>query len=100
MMIKKITITSFVFLFIVSCSVTQNDAKKTYKAEDLSDEQIANYNLKVEEKRQIICRNEKSLGSNILERKCYTLGELRQREEDDKDKLRNDQSKRIGGNTG
>ena len=100
MMIKKRTITSFVFLFIVSCSVTQNDAKKTYKAEDLSDEQIANYNLKVEEKRQIICRNEKSLGSNILERKCYTLGELRQREEDDKDKLRNDQSKRIGGNTG
>ena len=46
-MIKKITITSFVFLFIVSCSVTQNDAKKTYKAEDLSDEQIANYNLQI-----------------------------------------------------
>ena len=99
-MIKKITITSFVFLFIVSCAFNQNNAKKIYKAEDLSDEQIANYNLKVEEKRQIICRNEKSLGSNILERKCYTLGELRQREEDDKDKLRNDQSKRIGGNTG
>ena len=88
-MIKKITITSFVFLFIVSCAFNQNNAKKIYKAEDLSDEQIANYNLKVEEKRQIICRNEKSLGSNILERKCYTLGELKQREEEDKDKLRN-----------
>ena len=99
-MIKKITITSFVFLFIVSCAFNQNNAKKIYKAEDLSDEQIANYNLKVEEKRQIICRNEKSLGSNILERKCYTLGELKQREEEDKDKLRNDQSKRIGRNTG
>ena len=78
----------------------ENTAKKTYKAEDLSEEQIKNYNAKVEEKRQIVCRNEKSLGSNILERKCYTLGELEEREENDKDMLRNDQSKRAGRNNG
>ena len=99
-MIKKISITSFIFLLIASCSINENTAKKTYKAEDLSEEQIKNYNAKVEEKRQIVCRNEKSLGSNILERKCYTLGELEEREENDKDMLRNDQSKRAGRNNG
>tara|TARA_X000000368_G_scaffold291415_1_gene231673 strand:+ start:3349 stop:3648 length:300 start_codon:yes stop_codon:yes gene_type:complete len=99
-MIKKITITSFAFLLLISCSINQNEAKKTFNAEDLSEEQIKNYNAKVEKKRQILCRNEKSLGSNILERKCYTLGELKEREENDKDMLRNDQSKRVGRNSG
>ena len=74
--------------------------KKTYKAEDLSEEQIANYNSKVDEKRQIICRNEKSLGSNISERVCYTSEELKRREENDKESLRNDQSKQVGTNSG
>ncbi len=99
-MIKKISITSFIFLLIASCAISENDAKKTYKAEDLSEEQIKNYNAKVEENRRIICRNEKSLGSNILERKCYTFGELEEREENDKDMLRNDQSKQVGTNSG
>jgi hypothetical protein len=99
-MIKKITITSFAFLLLISCSINQNEAKKIFNAEDLSEEQIKNYNAKVEKKRQILCRNEKSLGSNILERKCYTLGELEEREENDKDMLRNDQSKRVGRNSG
>lgn len=99
-MIKKITITSFAFLLLISCSINQNEAKKTFNAEDLSEEQIKNYNAKVEENRRIICRNEKSLGSNILERKCYTFGELEEREENDKDMLRNDQSKQVGRNSG
>jgi|TARA_B110000003_G_scaffold191167_1_gene189982 hypothetical protein len=99
-MIKKFTIISFVFIFLVSCSIADNEGKKSYKAEDLSEEQIKNYNAKVEENRRIICRNEKSLGSNILERKCYTFGELEEREENDKDMLRNDQSKQVGTNSG
>ena len=99
-MIKKISITSFIFLLIASCAISDNDATKTYKAEDLSEEQIANYNSKVDEKRQIICRNEKSLGSNISERVCYTSEELKRREENDKESLRNDQSKQVGTNSG
>ena len=99
-MIKKISITSFIFLLITSCAISDNDAKKTYKAEDLSEEQIANYNSKVDEKSQIICRNEKSLGSNISERVCYTSEELKRREENDKESLRNDQSKQVGTNSG
>ena len=99
-MIKKISITSFIFLLIASCATSDNDAKKTYKAEDLSEEQIANYNSKVDEKRQIICRNEKSLGSNISARVCYTSEELKKREENDKESLRNDQSKQVGTNSG
>jgi hypothetical protein len=99
-MIKKISITSFIFLLIASCAISDNDAKKTYKAEDLSEEQIANYNSKVDEKRQIICRNEKSLGSNISERVCYTSEELKRREENDKESLINDQSKQVGTNSG
>tara|TARA_B100000902_G_C26789423_1_gene659086 strand:- start:117 stop:416 length:300 start_codon:yes stop_codon:yes gene_type:complete len=99
-MIKKISFTSFIFLLITSCAISDSDAKKTYKAEDLSEEQIANYNSKVDEKRQIICRNEKSLGSNISARVCYTSEELKKREENDQENLRNDQSKQVGTNSG
>ena len=39
-MIKKITITSFAFLLLISCSINQNEAKKTFNAEDLSEEYL------------------------------------------------------------
>tara|TARA_B100002019_G_scaffold269099_1_gene261594 strand:+ start:75 stop:368 length:294 start_codon:yes stop_codon:yes gene_type:complete len=93
----------FIFLtlsvFISSC-VTVNEGKKTYTAEDLSEEQILKYNSKVEEDKRIVCRNEKPLGSNIAVRKCYTVAELKKREENDKENLRRDQSKRIGRDSG
>ena len=86
-------------IFITSC-VTVDDGKKTYTAEELSEEQILKYNARVKEDKRIVCRNEKPLGSNIAERKCYTVAELKKREENDKEQLRRDQSKRIGRDSG
>ena len=86
-------------IFITSCA-SVDDGKKTYTAEELSEEQILKYNAKVKEDKRIVCRNEKPLGSNIAERKCYTVAELKKREENDKEQLRRDQSKRIGRDSG
>ena len=37
---------------------------------------------------QIVCRMEKPLGSNISERVCYTVAQLKAREEADKEEFR------------
>tara|TARA_B100001939_G_scaffold272528_1_gene240302 strand:+ start:334 stop:627 length:294 start_codon:yes stop_codon:yes gene_type:complete len=92
--------TLFIITILISSCVTTNDGKKTYTAEELSEEQISKYNAKVEEDKRIVCRNEKPLGSNIATRKCYTVAELKKREENDKENLRRDQSKRITRDNG
>ena len=85
------------FIFtIVLASCATSDKPKAQKAENLSKEQISQYNARVSEEKRIICRNEKPLGSNIAERKCYTSAELKQREADDKDMLRKNQSRLPG----
>ena len=96
---KNVFILLTLIIFITSC-VTANDGKKTYTAEELTEEQILKYNAKVEEDKRIVCRNEKPLGSNIAVRKCYTVAELKKREENDKENLRRDQSKRVGRDSG
>lgn len=73
-----------VFAF-AGCSTT---TPKKVSAEDLTDEQIAKYNEGKSEENQIVCRMEKPLGSNIAERVCYTVAQLRAREEADKEEFR------------
>jgi hypothetical protein len=91
-----IKIPLFLILTIVVASCATSDRPKAQKAENLSKEQISQYNARVSEEKRIICRNEKPLGSNIAERKCYTSAELKQREADDKDMLRKNQSRLPG----
>ena len=43
-----------------------------------------------DEGNKIVCRNEKPLGSNIAERVCYTVAQLKAREEADKESFRRD----------
>ena len=76
---------SFCVLVISGCSATPS---KKVAAEDLTDEQIAKYNEGKSEENQIVCRMEKPLGSNISERVCYTVAQLRAREEADKEEFR------------
>ena len=76
---------SFCVLVISGCSTTSS---KKVSAEDLTDEQIAKYNEGKSEENQIVCRMEKPLGSNIAERVCYTVAQLRAREEADKEEFR------------
>ncbi len=84
---KKISLLylSFCVLVISGCSATPS---KKVAAEDLTDEQIAKYNEGKSEENQIVCRMEKPLGSNISERVCYTVAQLRAREEADKEEFR------------
>lgn len=93
---KNILLISFVALASAGCATNSNKTK----AENLSNDQIAAYNARVEESKRIICRNEKPLGSNISERKCYTVSQLKQREQNDKERLRNDQSRQPGTRSG
>tara|TARA_B100001173_G_scaffold78965_1_gene67373 strand:- start:729 stop:1016 length:288 start_codon:yes stop_codon:yes gene_type:complete len=84
----KNLIISCLFIFtVISCSSTPSNK---VSATDLTDEQIAKYNKGKEEDNQIVCRNEKPLGSNIAERVCYTVGQLKAREEADKENFRRD----------
>jgi hypothetical protein len=84
----KNLIISCLFIFtVISCSSTPSNK---VSATDLTDEQIAKYNKGKEEDNQIVCRNEKPLGSNISERVCYTVGQLKAREEADKENFRRD----------
>ena len=76
---------SFCVLVISGCSATPS---KKVAAEDLTDEQIAKYNEGKSEENQIVCRMEKPLGSNISERVCYTVAQLKAREEADKEDFR------------
>ena len=79
---------SFLFIFaVISCTSTPSNK---VSATDLTDEQIAKYNEGKEEENQIVCRNEKPLGSNIAERVCYTVAQLKAREESDKEDFRRD----------
>ena len=84
----KNSIISFLFIFTV-ISWTSTPSNKV-SATDLTDEQIAKYNEGKEEDNQIVCRNEKPLGSNIAERVCYTVAQLKAREESDKEDFRRD----------
>ena len=72
-------------LVISGCSTTSSNK---VAAEDLTDEQIAKYNEGKSEENQIVCRMEKPLGSNISERVCYTVAQLKAREEADKEEFR------------
>ena len=84
----KNSIISFLFIFtVISCTSTPSNK---VSATDLTDEQIAKYNEGKEEDNQIVCRNEKPLGSNIAERVCYTVAQLKAREESDKEAFRRD----------
>lgn len=79
---------SILFVFaVISCTSTSSNK---VSATDLTDEQIAKYNEGKEEDNQIVCRNEKPLGSNIAERVCYTVAQLKAREESDKEAFRRD----------
>tara|TARA_S200000501_G_scaffold171020_1_gene161116 strand:- start:36 stop:320 length:285 start_codon:yes stop_codon:yes gene_type:complete len=79
---------SLLFIFaVISCTSTSSNK---VSATDLTDEQIAKYNEGKEEDNQIVCRNEKPLGSNIAERVCYTVAQLKAREESDKEAFRRD----------
>tara|TARA_B100001778_G_scaffold105361_1_gene86116 strand:- start:571 stop:855 length:285 start_codon:yes stop_codon:yes gene_type:complete len=79
---------SLLFIFaVISCTSTPSNK---VSATDLTDEQIAKYNEGKEEDNQIVCRNEKPLGSNIAERVCYTVAQLKAREESDKEAFRRD----------
>lgn len=91
---NKISLLLILTIFIASCATSVKP--KVQKAENLTKEQISQYNARVSEEKRIICRNEKPLGSNIAERKCYTSAELKQREADDKDMLRKNQSRLPG----
>ena len=84
---KKIfTLSLSLFVIVVAgCSTTSSNK---VAAEDLTDEQIAKYNEGKSEENQIVCRMEKPLGSNISERVCYTVAQLRAREEADKEEFR------------
>ena len=75
-------------LFLITLSGCASTSSNKVSATDLSDEQIAKYNEGKEESNQIVCRNEKPLGSHISERVCYTVAELKAREEADKDNFR------------
>ena len=75
----------FCVLIFAGCSTTST---QKVAAEDLTDEQIAKYNEGKSEENQIVCRMEKPLGSNIAERVCYTVAQLRAREEADKEEFR------------
>jgi len=93
---KNLFLISLLALTSVGCVTNSNKTK----AESLTNDQIAAYNARVEESKRIICRNEKPLGSNISERKCYTVAQLKERENKDKEMLRNDQSRQPGRNSG
>ena len=84
---KKIPLFSLsLFVIIIAgCSTTSSNK---VAAEDLTDEQIAKYNEGKSVENQIVCRMEKPLGSNIAERVCYTVAQLRAREEADKEEFR------------
>jgi len=92
---KNVFYLSILIFFLGAC-VSTSVEKKQYAAEDLSEEQITEYNKKVTEEKRIICRNEKPLGSNIAERKCYTVAELNKRMQDDKNMLRRNQANQPG----
>ena len=70
------------------CWMFNNYLSKKVSAEDLTDEQIAKYNEGKSKENQIVCRMEKPLGSNISERVCYTVAQLKAREEADKEEFR------------
>lgn len=91
---KKTSLLLILTILIAGCATPGKP--KAQKAENLTKEQISQYNARVSEEKRIICRNEKPLGSNIAERKCYTSAELKQREADDKDMLRKNQSRLPG----
>ena len=76
---------SLCMLVVAGCSTTST---KKVSAEDLTDEQIAKYNEGKPEDDQIVCRMEKPLGSNISERVCYSVAQLKAREEADKEEFR------------
>ena len=79
---------SFVFIFLlIGCTSTSSNK---ISATDLTDDQIAKYNEGKDEGNKIVCRNEKPLGSNIAERVCYTVAQLKAREEADKESFRRD----------
>ena len=86
---KKIPLFSLsLFVIIIAgCSTTSSNK---VAAEDLTDEQIAKYNEGKSVENQIVCRMEKPLGSNIAERVCYTVAQLKAREEADKENFRRD----------
>ena len=84
---KNIIISFLIIFAVVSCNSTPSNK---VSATDLTDEQIAKYNEGKEEDNQIVCRNEKPLGSNIAERVCYTVAQLKAREESDKEDFRRD----------
>ena len=84
----KNLVISFIFISaLISCtSTTLNKISAT----DLTDDQIAKYNEGKDEGNKIVCRNEKPLGSNIAERVCYTVAQLKAREAADKEAFRRD----------
>ena len=84
---KKIFLLSLTFCVLVMSGCSTTPSKKV-SAEDLTDEQIAKYNEGKSEENQIVCRMEKPLGSNISERVCYTVAQLKAREEADKEEFR------------
>jgi|TARA_B100001093_G_C26403519_1_gene832316 hypothetical protein len=83
---KNITLPILFLITLAGCTSTSSNK---VSATNLTDEQIAKYNEGKDESNQIVCRNEKPLGSNISERVCYTVAELKAREEADKDNFRN-----------
>tara|TARA_B100001057_G_scaffold102788_1_gene100099 strand:+ start:372 stop:656 length:285 start_codon:yes stop_codon:yes gene_type:complete len=84
----KNLVISFIFIFaLISCTSTSSNK---ISATDLTDDQIAKYNEGKDEDNKIVCRNEKPLGSNISERVCYTVAQLKAREEADKESFRRD----------
>ena len=84
----KNLVISFIFIFaLISCTSTSSNK---ISATDLTDDQIAKYNEGKDEDNKIVCRNEKPLGSNISERVCYTVAQLKAREKSDKEDFRRD----------
>jgi len=75
----------FLFTLLIGCT---SSSSNVVSANTLTDEQIAKYNEGKAEDDQIVCRMEKPLGSNIAERVCYKVAELKSREDADKEEFR------------
>ena len=81
----KLILPLFLFILLIGCT---SSSSNVVSANILTDEQIAKYNEGKPEDDQIICRMEKPLGSNIAERVCYKVVDLKLRENADKEEFR------------
>tara|TARA_B100000941_G_C28437520_1_gene517813 strand:+ start:393 stop:677 length:285 start_codon:yes stop_codon:yes gene_type:complete len=81
----KLVASFSLYILLFGCTSTSSNV---VSANSLTDEQIAKYNEGKSEDDQIVCRMEKPLGSNIAERVCYKVAELKLREDADKQEFR------------